>query len=80
MISNITNTFIKAKKALERENLKDRQRKYGKRKRDKLKNSVYGSIIKIHLDTNDLRLNIQPILKNIWSLVSLFHQTYSEHL
>ena len=41
-----------AKKALERENLKDRQRKYGKRKRDKLKNSVYGSIIKIHLDNS----------------------------
>ena len=39
-----------AKKFDEKEKLKERDRKYGNRKRDRLKNSVYGSIVKIDLD------------------------------
>ena len=41
-----------AKIDLEKEKLKDRDKKYGDRKRDKLKNSVYGSIVRVDLDNS----------------------------
>ena len=41
-----------AKKTLEKEKLKKRDRKYGDRKRDRLKNSVYGSIVRVDLDNS----------------------------
>jgi hypothetical protein len=41
-----------AKIDLEKEKLKERDKKYGDRKRDKLKNSVYGSIVRVDLDNS----------------------------
>ena len=77
-----------AKNLMKKKKLKERDRKYGNRKRDRLKNSVYGSIVKIDLDnthplafgydnhtfTLKLEKTLYPMLLKGWN-VGVFKRT-----
>ena len=74
-----------AKKNLEKERLKERSKKYGNRKRDRLKNSVYGSIVKVDIDNSHplafgydnyyynlkLEKTLYPLLSKGWNVGTL---------